>query len=119
MKQPDPKKTGRPHLIFETKMHDFGTVKNGDKVTHIFRYTNEGDTTADIEIITACDCTILEYDRTKPIKPGESASIKAIFDTTTETGDVDKEITIILKNTDPPTGYPIVYEVRYKAKIID
>ena len=100
-------------------MHDFGTLKNGDKVTHIFKYTNKGDTAAEIDIITACDCTTLEYNKTKPIEPGASATIKAIFDTTTETGEVDKDITIILKNTDPPTGYPIVYEVRYKANIID
>jgi len=100
-------------------MHDFGTLKNGDKVTHVFKYTNKGDTAAEIDIITACDCTTLDYNKIKPIKPGESATIKATFDTTTETGQVDKDITIILKNTDPPSGYPIVYEVRYKANIID
>jgi hypothetical protein len=72
-----------------------------------------------IEHVSACDCTTLDYPR-HPIKPGQKDKIQAIFNPKEEElGEKIVDITIILENTDPKTGYPWIEEIKYKAVIIE
>ena len=74
-------------------------VKPNDKPTHIFIVKNEGNEDLIIERIrVSCGCVKTGIS-TKLIKPGKSAELKAIFDTTGYDGKVEKDIYI--KSNDP------------------
>ena len=69
-----------PMLTFEESNHDFGTVIQGEKVSHSFIYINTGN--ADLIISSAtgsCGCTVPEYSK-EPLAPGESRKMNVIFD---------------------------------------
>ena len=83
-----------PELTFEKQEHDFGTIKQGDKVTYEFKFKNTGQ--ADLLISDAkgsCGCTVPEYPKT-PIKPGEDGKLKVSFDSTGKSGLNTKSVTI-------------------------
>lgn len=105
-----------PVMTFDEKMVDFGTVKKGEKRTHIYKFTNTGDEDLVIELVTACDCTTLDYS-TEPVKPGGRGEIKAVFDSSEKEAEEIIDIDIILKNIDPETGYPMIERVQYRFDI--
>ena len=68
-----------PHIKFEDTKFDFGTITEGAKVTHEFKFTNTGKSNLIIKKVRAsCGCTAVAPPK-KAIKPGESSSIKATF----------------------------------------
>ncbi len=82
--------------------HDFGTVKEGEKVFWNFRFTNEGKADLILNRVKAdCGCTVPEYPRT-PIAPGQEGKIKVTFDTKGRSGMQIKKITV-LSNSERPT----------------
>jgi hypothetical protein len=91
-----------PVWKFDEEVYFFGKVVQGEKVTHEFKFTNIGK--KDLIITSAqgsCGCTVPEYPK-HPIKPGESAVIKVIFDTNGKTGQQNKTVTLVA-NTVPNT----------------
>ena len=89
-----------PVMKFEKEMHDFGKIKQGDKVTYDFKFTNTGKSPLIIkDAIASCGCTKPEWPTT-PIKPGESGAIKVTFNSASKMGLQDKQITITA-NTNP------------------
>ena len=89
-----------PTMKFEKETHDFGKIKQGDKVTYEFKFTNAGKSPLIIkDAIASCGCTKPEWPST-PIKPGESGAIKVTFDSRSKMGLQDKQITITA-NTNP------------------
>ncbi len=81
-------------MTFEEKTFDFGTVEEGEKVTHIFKFTNTG--TVPLLIGSArstCGCTVPKWPR-EPIGPGESGQIDIRFDTTGKPNKQTKPVTI-------------------------
>ncbi len=83
-----------PILEIDKKMHDFGTINEGDKVETEFILTNVGE--SDLIIIDAkasCGCTV-PVKPSEPIKPGKSAPIKVSFDSNGKPGQQEKSITI-------------------------
>ncbi len=101
-----------PIMTFETKTHDFGNATLEQSPEFIYKFTNTGNANLDIEIVTACDCTALDWSR-GTIAPGKSGFIKATFLTKkSEEEDrnkaLKKYIDIILKQTTPKNNYPIV-----------
>jgi hypothetical protein len=91
-----------PVWKFDEEVYFFGKVVQGEKVTHEFKFTNIGK--KDLIITSAqgsCGCTVPEYPK-HPIKPGESAAIKVIFDTNGKTGQQNKTVTLVA-NTVPNT----------------
>ncbi len=103
-------------MVFEDIMVDFGTVKRGEKREHTYKFTNQGDVDLIIELVTACDCTTLDYS-TEPVGPGEGGSIHAIFDSKDKESGETIDIDIILLNESPDTGYQVVERVSYKFEI--
>jgi len=86
--------TGKAILTFIQNEHDFGSVKEGEKVGCIFTFKNTG--TADLVItsaVTSCGCTVPKYDK-KPVSPGETGTMEVIFDTSGRSGIQNKTITI-------------------------
>src|SRR5690242_19613412 len=63
-------------ITFKKNSYDFGKIKQGDKVTHEFAFTNNGTEPLIISNATAtCGCTVPEYPKA-PVAPGESGIIK-------------------------------------------
>jgi len=93
-------KTKVPKMEFEQETHDFGTIKQGEKVTYEFQFKNAGD--GDLLIRTAngsCGCTVPEWPK-DPVHPGQKGIIKVTFDSAGKTGLQHKTVTII-SNTVP------------------
>ncbi len=89
-----------PVMKFEKETHDFGKIKQGDKVTYEFKFTNTGKSPLIISDARAsCGCTTPEWPHA-PVKPGESAGIKVTFNSAAKMGLQDKMITITA-NTNP------------------
>ena len=91
---PPPADEKYPEISFEKQEHDFGTIKQGDKVTYEFKFKNTGQ--ADLLISDAkgsCGCTVPEYPKT-PIKPGEDGKLKVSFDSSGKSGLNTKSVTI-------------------------
>lgn len=100
-----------PVAKFDSMEFDFGTIKQGDKVEHVYKVTNEG--TADLVISDAkasCGCTVPNYTKT-PIKPGQTGDINVVFDSTGKSGAQEKTVTVTL-NTEKATEV-----LKFKANI--
>lgn len=85
---------------FEETSHDWGTIAEGEKMTHIFKFKNTGDNDMIIsDAHGSCGCTVPEWPK-EPIKPGKSSQIKVIFDSKGKPGDQSKSVTLTA-NTEP------------------
>jgi len=105
------------NMVFDRRHHDFGKVKRGDKVTTQFSFTNKGTENIEIELVSACECTTLDWPR-KAVKPGEKAVIEVVFDSTEKEESETIEIDINLKNRDPKTGYPRLEILSYTYELV-
>jgi hypothetical protein len=103
---------------FDKKLIDLGAVKKGEKREMTINFLNAGNQPIEIELVSSCECTTLEWPQFKVFKPGEKGMIHAIFDSTEKEVGETTDIEIILKQTDPKTKNPIVYKVQYKFDLI-
>ncbi|MBA9072181.1 hypothetical protein GGR22_000307 [Flavobacterium gossypii] len=108
--------TGKvPVMSFTEKEFDFGTIKEGDKVEHVFTFTNTGD--ADLIIADAkgsCGCTVPVFKK-EPIKPGETSTMKVTFDSTGKPGKQQKSVNITANTASGNELLTIKAEVTPKA----
>jgi hypothetical protein len=110
---------GMAMMRFQKKEANFGKMRLGEVREQTFEFKNTGDVPIEIELMDVCPCTALDWDRA-PIQPGAVSLIKARFDSQKVypegvNHEIEKIITIILKNTDPRNGYPIIEELKLKA----
>lgn len=84
-----------PVIEFEAKEFDFGTIKQGEKVEHVFKFKNTGknDLTV-VEVRPSCGCTAPEWTKT-PIKKGESGEVKIVFNTVGKSGKQTKSVSLL------------------------
>ena len=104
-----------PVMTFKEKEFDFGTIKEGDKVEHVFTFTNTGN--ADLIIADAkgsCGCTGPEYKK-DAIKPGETSTMKVTFDSTGKPGKQQKSVNITANTASGNELLTIRAEVTPKA----
>lgn len=79
---------------FEKETYDFGTIKQGEVVTHEFTFVNSGTEPLIINNAQAqCGCTVPSWPK-EPIKPGEKGTIKVSFNSTGKMGLQDKTVTL-------------------------
>jgi hypothetical protein len=86
--------TAKAVIIFTEYEHNFGKIKEGEKVACIFTFSNAG--TADLVVnsaVASCGCTVTKYSR-KPVGPGETGKIEVAFDTSGRNGIQTKTITV-------------------------
>ncbi|MCC8409012.1 DUF1573 domain-containing protein [Mucilaginibacter sp. UR6-1] len=103
-----------PVVKFEVGTHDFGKVKQGEKVNFEYKFTNTGKSPLVISNATAsCGCTVPEWPKT-PVKPGQSAAIKVTFDSANKSGLQDKLITVTANTIPAQTVVHLVGEVTTK-----
>ncbi|MFP9098381.1 DUF1573 domain-containing protein [Flavobacterium sp. RHBU_24] len=85
-----------PVIKFAEPEFDFGTIKQGDKVEHTFKFTNEG--TADLIISDAkasCGCTVPDWTK-DPVAPGKDGEVHVVFNSAGKSGEVSKTVTLTL-----------------------
>jgi Protein of unknown function (DUF1573) len=100
-----------PVLIFEKLEHDFGTITEGQKVTHTYKFKNTGSAPLIIQNAQpSCGCTAPDWTR-EPIPVGGSGFVKAEFDSKGKPGMQNKSITVT-SNT-----YPKTTQLKFKANV--
>lgn len=83
-----------PDLKFDIETYDFGTIKQGDKVTHDFDFVNTGKEPLVISQATgSCGCTVPQWPK-EPVAKGSKATIHVEFNSTGKMGMQDKTVTI-------------------------
>ncbi len=87
-------------ITFDESEFNFGKVAVGEKVQHIYRFTNTGDEPLVLSNAKgSCGCTVPSWPK-DPIQPGGSGAIVVEFDTKGKMGPQVKQVTITA-NTDP------------------
>ena len=81
-------------LVLEEQIFDFGTLEEGEKVEHIFKFTNTSNNPLTISNARgSCGCTVPEWPK-EPIAPGEKGEIKVKFDSKGKKGVQSKTVTL-------------------------
>ena len=105
-----------PVITFEEESHDFGDIYQGDKVEHVFNFTNSGNEPLIItNVQTTCGCTAPEWPR-DPVVPGQTSSITVRFNSTGKSGKQNKVITIVSNATTPKNQVVITANVLPKEE---
>ncbi len=105
-----------PAMQFEAETLDLGPIKKGEKRTFSYTFTNVGTENIEIDLVSGCECTTLDWPRL-PIKPGEKGTIDVIFDSTEKEDSDPVDIDIYLKNLDPKTGHPMLKILDYSFQL--
>ena len=108
-----PFKDAAPKMTFENRVLDLGKIKKGAQIPLSYTFKNTGDADLEIDLISVCDCTKVLERPYSAIKPGESGTIKAIFDSNQKEESETIEIDIWLKNIDPVLDMPVLERVKY------
>jgi plastocyanin len=105
-----------PAMKFETETHDFGKIKQGDKITYEFNYTNTGKSPLIIsDAYATCGCTTPEFDKA-PIQPGASSKIKVTFNSAGKSGLQDKLVTVVANTVPAENRVHLTGEVKADEK---
>jgi hypothetical protein len=100
-----------PEVKFEALEHDFGTINEGQKVTHTYKFTNTGAAPLIIQSAQpTCGCTVSDYSK-DPIPVGGTGFVTAEFDSHGKTGVQNKTVTVTA-NT-----WPKQTTLRFKAMV--
>jgi Protein of unknown function (DUF1573) len=104
--------------ILETT-YDFGTVKDGEKVKHVYKFKNTGKEPLIIsDAKGSCGCTVPDWPR-EPIAPGKMGEIKVEFDSKnkgTEEGSPQVKKVTLTANTDPVQSFLTIKGIVKKDK---
>ena len=85
---------------FEETEFDFGEVTSGEKVEHVYKFTNSGNEPLIIsDAKGSCGCTVPEWPK-EPIAPGATSEIVVRFDSSNKSGNQSKRVTLTA-NTEP------------------
>lgn len=91
----DQAKADLPVMDFKHTDYDFGRIKEGDKMTTVFPFTNTGKSPLVISnAFGSCGCTIPEYPK-HPIVPGAQGFITVTFNSSGKHGQQHKTVTLI------------------------
>ncbi len=94
-------------IEFGETVFDFGTVKEGEIVEHIFQFTNTGEAPVILSQVSAsCGCTTPNYTK-DPVLPGKEGEIKVSFDSKGQVGKQQKIITVSSNATNKVTTVQI------------
>ncbi len=95
----------------QDSIFDFGTIKDGDKVSHTYTVTNIGDKPLYIANVAAsCGCTVPEFPK-EAIAPGETGQVTLEFNSSGKRGTVAKNALIVANAINAP------YSIGFKAEV--
>lgn len=85
-----------PVITWEKSSHDFGDIRQGDKVEHTYVFTNTGNEPLIItNVQVTCGCTTPKGFPRDPIAPGQTGEITVGFNSTGKIGKQNKVVTIV------------------------
>lgn len=104
--------SGTPTIDFDTRVHDFGLVNEGNPITHVFQVRNRGTAPLVVSgVTTSCGCTSAKLGATT-IPPGGSGPLEIAMDTHAERGLGTRSITVSSNDPRKPTStLQIKYDV--------
>ncbi len=83
-----------PEMNFEEEIFDFGTVEEGEKLSHVFNFVNNGKKNLKIKNVTSgCGCTAADWPKNE-ILPGKKEKIFVTFNTEGKSGKQLKTVSI-------------------------
>jgi len=83
-----------PNLKFKEDFFDFGTITQGEVISHTFHLYNAGDDVLIIkDLIPDCGSTRPKIEK-KILKPGEETTVEVIFDSNGWYGSQYKSVTV-------------------------
>ncbi len=83
---------------------DFGTIDEGEKVSHVYKFTNTGEEPLIISNAKgSCGCTVPKWPK-DPIAPGEKGEILVEFNSKNKKGKQSKRVTLTA-NTNPTQSF--------------
>ncbi len=92
--------TAAASFKWESTVHNFGTIKQGEIVNYTFKFTNNGTEDLQIQSTSAsCGCTVPQHTK-QPIPPGGQGEIVVRFDSKGKSGQQSPVITVVA-NTNP------------------
>ena len=98
-----------PKLVFNETSFNFGSITEGEKITHSFVFRNDGKQDLVIrKISTSCGCTVVD-NKADVVKPGESSSFDITFNSAGKSNRQNKTVTIICN--DPKNSQQILHIV--------
>ena len=82
-------------IKFEKSSHNFGSFKEKDAQTYVFKFTNTGDEPLVVQqVFTSCGCVARSFTK-EPVAPGKSGEIKVTYNGKgRRAGEFEKNITI-------------------------
>lgn len=84
-----------PKITFTESSHNFGDIKQGDKVEHTFTFKNSGTEPLILSnVLTTCGCTATNWPR-DPIAPGKGGEITVRFNSAGKIGKQNKVVTVV------------------------
>lgn len=102
-------------MSFEQDAYEFGKVKEGEVVEHVFTFVNTGDAPLIISQVSAsCGCTTPEFS-THPVAPGQEGTVKVVFDSNGQVGQQHKVISVLSNGSMKVTLLHLRGEVTPKA----
>jgi hypothetical protein len=108
-KMTEKEKANAPTVEFESKVFEFGEIKQGDVVDYEFKFKNTGKSDLVIrKTKTSCGCTAVNLGD-KVIKPGQSSSFKTTFNSRGKRKKQNKTITVI---TNDPINSSVILRVK-------
>jgi len=85
---------GTPKIKFEENEWDFGTIRQGEKVTHVFKFVNDGSAPLVIgHVSTPCGCTAPKWSYDS-IAPGDTGEIVVSFNSAHKMGPQTKTLKV-------------------------
>jgi hypothetical protein len=89
-------------IQFESMVHDYGTMREGDIKECVFKFTNKGDAPLIIQNVEEpCGCTVPFWSK-EPVMPGQTGEIKVVFHSKERPGVFRKTLAVktnaVLKN---------------------
>src|SRR5215813_11256431 len=91
-------KSAAPKIALEEREHNFGNVKEGEEVSHIFKIKNEGAAELVIHNVSpACGCTASDF--TKKLAPGEEGKVTLAVKTAGMNGKTERYAEVISNDT--------------------
>ena len=86
-------------MDFRDSVFHFGTIRDGEVVTHEFEFSNNGKMPLIISNASAaCGCTVAEYPR-EPVAPGGVGKIKVQFNSAGKPGIQEKSVALTTNST--------------------
>jgi hypothetical protein len=83
-------------MEFAGQLESFGTVYQGQKLRHRFKFKNAGDGPLRLKgVYAACGCTVAEFDKESVYAPGQEGGIDVTFDSSHFAGKVSKAVTVM------------------------